>query len=70
MELFWMYQEETDPVADLIAHQNLLFEAKMALRWAEYIGDKKKAIRLYEEISYRRSEIKQLTRTVRTRQTA
>lgn len=58
---------KTDPVADLVAHRELLAEAERALKWAEHTGDKQQAIRLYEEISFRESEIRKLTRTERKR---
>lgn len=63
---FWDSGVKEDPVADLIAHQELLKEAKKALRWAEHDGDHRRAIRWYEEIAYRQAEIARLTARRRT----
>lgn len=64
---FWDFGLDEDPAADLAAHRELLQEAQKGLRWAEHIGDKRKAIQWYEEIAYRQAEIARLERKVRRR---
>ncbi|MFD1425478.1 hypothetical protein [Kroppenstedtia sanguinis] len=58
---FWDFGIKEDPAADLAAHRELLAEAQKGLRWAEHIGDHRKAISWYEEIAYRQAEIRRLT---------
>lgn len=58
---------DEDPVADLAAHRELLAEDEKLLRWAEHVGDHRKAVRLYQEIAYRQAEIARLERKVRRR---
>lgn len=64
---FWDFGMDEDPVLDLIAHRERLAEEKKLLRWAEHVGDHRKAVRLYQEMAYRRSEIRRLERKVQKR---
>lgn len=69
--LNWDFGMKVDPVADLVAHRELLAEAKRGLKWAEHTGDHRRAIRLYEEIEFRKGEIRRLeARTTRKKWTA
>lgn len=54
------FGEKADIAADLAAHRERLKEAKKAARWAEHTGDHRRAAQWYQQIIYRREEIRRL----------